>query len=360
MSESARTFVVTNEDEAFALLERLLAEEPHVAALEGPPRIDLKGWPKIEIYLPETPVEGSISPTMMAAFIELQTSVYRAYMLLNAETGDLRSLTRAEREHLEFRVVVTKGSSEYSAALGKVIENIGASVVAKMSSTEILIAILGVALICGGVTALRAWLTSRVDLRKVELEERKVDAEKGERTAFLDAQRALLEHNIKQTAILAQAVSRVPILGDVEAAVDSARQQMVKAIGDEEGGTVQGVKISPDLASEVTAQRRQQGTPITFTGIYRVSKVDTTVQDGFRVTFTDVENDREVTATLQDALISGDHRSAIQEAEWSKRPIKVRLSARLLRSRYVDAVVLNVEPLPLPPIDARSGLVDLE
>jgi hypothetical protein len=61
------------------------------------------------------------------------------------------------------------------------------------------------------------------------------------------------------------------------------------------------------------------------------------------VTLTNIETDEEITASLQDALVSDEHRALIQAAEWSKRPVRVRLSARLLRSRPIDAVILTVE-----------------
>jgi hypothetical protein len=117
---------VSSEEEAVALLSRVLdGDMPD----DIPKSIDFHNWPKIDIYLPHTPLKGSISPTMMEAFIETQTALYRVHALLTTNSGDLRGLTKAEKETLEFRVKVEAGSSEYLAELVKPIETIEASVV---------------------------------------------------------------------------------------------------------------------------------------------------------------------------------------------------------------------------------------
>jgi len=163
-----------------------------------------------------------------------------------------------------------------------------------------------------------------------------------------------LDHDTRRYELLVNAIRRQPILEDIEAAVEPARNQLIKSIAEERGGSVQGIRLEPEFAAEVVSQKRQQGTPTTFSGIYRVARVDTTVPDGFRVTLADIQSGNEITASLQDALVSEDHRNAIREAEWNKRPLKVTLRARLLRNRFVDAVVLGTEPIATAPQESRA------
>lgn len=158
--ETGRVFRVRNEDDAFALLERALAG---AIPDDSAPVVDFAGWPIIDVRLPNTPINSSISPTMMEAFIELQTAIYRAHSLLTANSGDLRGLSKAEKDRLEFRVRVSDGSSEYIAELAKSLQTIGIEVVNKMTSAEVLIAVLGVALIVGGVISWKAWLSARTE-----------------------------------------------------------------------------------------------------------------------------------------------------------------------------------------------------
>jgi len=330
-----RIFQVRNEDEAFALLQRALAG---TIPEDSPGLIDFAGWPVIEVHLPRTPVSGSITPTMMEAFIELQTAIYRAHSLLSFGSADLRGLSKSDKDRLEFRVKVNEGSSDYIAQLAKPLESIGGEVVNRMTSADLLIAVLGVALLVAGTVAFKAWLTSRTEQRKAELE-------KDEKRAWLETQKEQLAHDTERYRMLVSAIARQPLLADVDAVTEPARDQLIRAVGEERGGTVQGVRLAPDFVSEIGSRKRQYGTQTAFSGVYRVARVDTTVPDGFRVTLTDIESGDEINASLQDALISEEYRAVIREAEWDKRPIRVRLQARLLRNKFVDAVVLGAEHL---------------
>src|SRR5262249_53139492 len=94
-------------------------------------------------------------------------------------------------------------------------------------------------------------------------------------------------------------------------------------------------------------------TQVRLTGLYRVGKVDTTAPDGFRVTLIDVKTGEEISASLIDAIISAEHRDAIQAAEWNKQPVLVELTARKLRKRIVDAVVIDARHANPPPDGSR-------
>lgn len=324
--------IIDGEEAAFDLLEGVLAEEQNVEGLV----FAFVGWPKVDIYLPNTPIDASISSTMMEALLELQTSIYRSYLLVNTDSGDLRGLSKSERARLEIRVKVMGGSSEYLAELSETINKVAGSVVAKMSSRDLLVAVLGIAIVVGGAYSWQAWLSARTEQRAAELEH-------DEKKEMLLNQRDLLAHGTRQMEILAKAFERQPILHDVEAAAESARQEMVRALAEEKGGRIQGLYLSQELASELVVQRRQQSVPTQISGLFKVARVDSTLQDGFRVTFTRMTDGGEVTATLQDALLSERHREVLKKAEWSKQPLHVRLSAKMLRNRYVDAIVIDVQ-----------------
>ena len=55
---------VQSEDEAFAILQRAMASE---FSDEAFPIVVFDGWPDLDVYLPQTPVQASITPTMMGA-----------------------------------------------------------------------------------------------------------------------------------------------------------------------------------------------------------------------------------------------------------------------------------------------------
>jgi hypothetical protein len=345
MAEPFAVLRVESEEDAWTLLERALTEAVPPDLI---PIINFEGWPKLTVDLPRTPIDGSISPSMMEAFIELQRTIYRTHTFLTADTGDLRTLSRAEKEDLEFRVKVENGSSHYDVDLQAILEKLTTEALGKMDSTHIVITALGLALIYASVQVLKHWIDAKAEQRKQELSDE-------ERKQWLEHHQITIAHDTKRFELLLDAMKRQPLLSEVEASADAARQQMLKAISDERGGSISGVDIDADFANEIVSQRRQQGEDIRLSGVYRVSKVDTTSPEGFRVTLSDIKTGQDVTAAMLDVLLSEEQRKVIQDAEWHKRPVFVEMKARKLRNRVVDAVVLNAREAALAETNGRRG-----
>lgn len=337
------TIVIQGEEQAFELLSNAVAGE--LKFLESP-RVEFKGWPQLDVYLPQTPVEASISPTMMAAFIKLQEAINRSYALIALNSTDLRVLTTDHREQLEIRVEVRPGSSGYIAELSKVLEQIGIEAVGKMDQVSIVVTILGLGVIIASASALLAWIAERRERRVSDLAEKQLDS-------FVEMHKAALSAGTEHMRILAEAKAKQPLLGEIEAVMEPARLQLIRSIGKEGGGKIQGIDLDQATAQEIGAQKRQQGEDVRIAGAYKVVKVDTSVPDGFRVT---LANDREeIVASMLEALSSEAHKAAIQKAEWAKRPVYVELKARKLGGKYVDATVVNAREITEADTESRDG-----
>lgn len=334
MAEDGTVFVISNEDDAINLLRDAL--ENKIDPGEKP-AFRFKDWPHINIELPATPIEGSISPPMMEGFLELQRSIYRTHAILSNGDDSLRGVNQLEKERFEIRVQVEKGSSLYSINLQQIIERLGHDVVAKMSGTELVIATLCISLIVGGVISWKAWLDHRTD-------QRRIDSSDDDAKIMLDSFKTHLDHDTKRYEMLTRAISQQPELKRIEAANEPARQEIVSALADEKGGSINGIELDKTVALEVSTKPRDQSVKVEMSRIFRVAKVDTTVPDGFRVTLTDNKG-KEISASLLDALVSSRHRAALQQAEWAKKPIKVTLRGRRLRGDIVGAEILSVEEI---------------
>lgn len=327
---------IDSEAEAWEMLDALLVGDKD--APKEPVIFDLKKWANVHIYLPDTPIEGSISPTMMKAFLDFQEAINRTYTLVSADTTDLRYLTNIERSNLEFRVKVEKGSSDYSVNLGEVIQKIGIEAVSKMTPEMLMFTILGTALIVGGTVMFRSWLAAKTEDRQAQ-----ADLEKTKE--MLSLHRETINQGTENVRIMAELVKRVPILNDIEAVAAGARGQLIKSVGEEGGGKLYGTNVDSELASEVTTQIRQQSSDIILRGAYRVARVDTSVSTGFSVKLTSETDGSEVTASLIDAIVSEKHKAAIQKAEWEKTPVYVEINARKLNSRVIDAVIIDAKEI---------------
>jgi hypothetical protein len=144
---------------------------------------------------------------MMEAFLELQRTIYRAHTFLASDTGDLRTLSRDEKELFEFRVQVEPGSSDYKIDLTDIIKSLGSEVINKMDSTHIVVLVLGVALIIGGVVAWKAWLKAKTEQRKTELTDNL-------QKQMLDNYQAQIGYDTTRYGMLVKAIERLPVLGN--------------------------------------------------------------------------------------------------------------------------------------------------
>jgi hypothetical protein len=330
MAEEA-VFQIRNEDDAWKALQDALEKRVEISP-------DMKiiwgGWPVIRIYLPNVPEDASISSTMMSAILELQTSIYRTHALLTTGDSSLRSLTRFEREQFELRVKVEKGSSDLSINLPDIIAKYGNDIVSKMTGSELLIMILGLALIYASKLAYSEYLSNKTAQRRIVSDDEKTKH-------LLDNFRTHLEHDSKRYEMLTQAINSRPALKQIEYSANVARDEIVKAVAEENGGKIQGIDLPREVATEISSVSRSQSSEAHIAGQYRVAKVDTTVPDGFRVTLEDVKSGEMITASLFDAIISAEHRRALRDAEWSKEPVFVEMTGRRLHGRMVDAKIVS-------------------
>nr|WP_278388434.1 hypothetical protein [Brucella intermedia] len=331
------TVKIETEEDAIDLFLRLQSGEKLVEPDNL--RIEFGDWVNINIYLPHTPVEGSISPTMMKAFVELQSAINRSYKLVESRSKDLRTLSNFEKDMLEFRVVVEKGSSDYLVQLIDIMGKIGVEAVAGMSPEMKLLTILGLALIISGGFVLKSWLASRAAIRQAEIESDEVKE-------MLQTHKEILiaALDVKKSSV-ADAIQNDPILKQIEETNAEAREQLVKAVGSEGGGQMLGTHIPSELASEITSHTRSQSQEVYLKGNYRILKVDSSIADGFTVRLVNEEDNTEISASLLDMLISADHKITIQEAEWKKTAVWLEIKAKKLNSRITEAVIVDAKPV---------------
>ena len=72
MQDEDDVYVVNSEEDALRLLSRRLSGE---LKTDATPIIKFGRWPNLDIYLPETRLEGSINASLMTGIIEYQNAV---------------------------------------------------------------------------------------------------------------------------------------------------------------------------------------------------------------------------------------------------------------------------------------------
>tara|TARA_R110002126_G_scaffold52897_32_gene143486 strand:+ start:2650 stop:3669 length:1020 start_codon:yes stop_codon:yes gene_type:complete len=326
--------VVRSEDDAWKYLELAVAGEFDDA---DDVDISFEGWPclTIKVQMPDS----TITPTLMAGFVDLQQAVYRGHAEIRYGRSDLRALSDEDRAALEFSVKVESGSSIFGVNGEQVVEALIDAMKENMTPAHWVIIALGVSVVWFGQTAWNDYLDHRTNVRLAEIQSK-------EKRELLEGMRFLSNNETQRMKILAQAVQQRAELARAEEHTDDGRKSMLKSLPEEDNTTIGNSVIHGSQAQELTKSKRRRSVGVELRGMYAILRVDTTAPDGFRVRLQRADDGSLLTAGVQDVLLSKGQREAIQRAEWAKRPVWLRIDAKQRDSVFVDAVIKDVRDSP--------------
>lgn len=314
---------ITSADQAWALFK--FATE----AKQLPENIQIifEGWPTFEMKVKGKDWDSTVPTRVMGPLLEIQKDLNRAYTQICYGTDNLRKLKEDERDLLEIVVRVEKGSSDFQANLANQLTELGKAAVGKMSGKEIVTAVLGIALVYGGVEINKAWVAQRQA------------AVQSEQTVKLSAQET------ERLKIFAQAVSAAPVLAEVKADREDSQNRVLKSLHPTDSIALPGVQLKGAEAAEITHQDRARATDVDISGTFRVLANDASKSSGFRIKVERISDRRLISADVPLEL-PDDQKALIQKAEWSKGTILVNLkiSASELRDKISNATVYSATP----------------
>ncbi len=323
--------LISNEDEAWRLLERLQAGLP-VDLSNG---FQLSGWPKMTIYVKSG--DASISSEMMESLLAYQDMIYRSASLIIREKDDLRSQTLAEREKFEIRVRVTEGSTKGEVDLTAILQEVARESIGKMSSTEILIAILAAGLYWTSSTMYKTYMNNK-------LEEKKLESKDKERAAIRDQQIEMSKQETERAKLLSATAQKSAIIAQIDDLSEDAAIELFDIAATEGDTTVAGVEATTRRAEIMGKRKRRSSTSENIQAEFLVTKADGTPEDGFKaqLQFKDDEG-RVFTATLANLLIaSDDAENAIRNAFWEKKSIELVINAKMFDDKISEAEVVAI------------------
>jgi len=332
-AEQLPAIVIQSEDDAWRVLARAVEGE-----FDDVEEVNLRfvGWPRFKI---ELDLDGPIiTPSVMRGIIELQSAVYRSYVLTNYGTHNTNRLTRDEKEGLEFEIKVSEGRS-ISEILGEeaFIEFLK-SVSSQMTPEAVVISVLGTALILAGSSVLKNYLQTRAEERREEVRTR--------------SQREMLEHlqftqqqETERMRLMARAMQTSPALPKIDDESEEAKRALLKNLPADAVANLAGTELEGKLARELVKNPRRRAEEIEFEREFSILRVDTTVPDGFRVRLQSIEGDMVLTAGVRDVMLSERERAVLREAEWTKAPVLAAISAKRRGEEIVEAVIVKAERL---------------
>lgn len=315
---------IRSADEAWALLRH---------TLEGgnlPERLELvfDGWPQFDMKVNGKDWYGTVPTRVMAPLLDVQRDLHRVYANICYGAPNLRKLRDEERDLLELVVKVEEGSSEYKAPLWQQLNELGKKAIEKMDSRDVVITVLGIAVVVGGVEVAKAWVAERQE------------ATKAEKTVELSREET------ERLKVFADAVKQKPVLAETRANYEATQNRLLKTIRAGDKVKAKGIELSGDQVMEITHEERARAEDMHITGIFRVLANDASKGAGFRIRVARVSDGLTLTAEVPIEL-DADQKRLIQRAEWSKGAVLVQLdvTASMLRNSISNAVVFAAQPV---------------
>jgi len=321
---SIKKIIVGNEKDAFLLLEQALNNELG----DMPFEIDFKNWPILSIRLEGKGYDSTITPDVAEGIVSLQAAINRAYARTVHKATNARKLTEEQRSALQFKAKVKQGSSLIEINLGEPAKVLIQELVGKVTTTDLVIAGVGLAIVAGSYLTAKIFLHHRTEGKTIDAETERALAYTREET--------------KRMQILATALSGRAELQHAMQDFDNVRRSFVKATGDADRIAVNGISLTQDDARTVAAATRTESINIQVNGSYQIQKIDWQHEDEARLWLESSDASRRFVATLRTVGLTEAQLDIIQEAEWARRKVYLSINANELRGEITTAAIVGI------------------
>lgn len=321
-------YIIRNEKDAFEVLEKAIRHElgDKVLALK------FESWPVIQIKIEGPGYDSTISSNMAGALVELQHAINRTFARVAHKSTNARSLSAEERQSLQLKAKVEKGSSLINIDLGPFADKLVTEVLGKMTPEMIAITVVGTAIAGASLLAYKAFLKNRT-------EEKAIDAKVRERLA-------LSEEETKRLEVFAAAMKREPELRHAVNDFDIARNDIVRASRDADSITMNSIQLDKETAKVVGIAKRAESQEIQLNDSYLILGVDFRNQNEVRLKLKAAKSGKEFYASFLDHSLHQEQIGLLQAAEWGRELVYLSINGTQLRGEITTATVVAVAAKP--------------
>lgn len=329
--------MINSEEEAYHFIEKYLS------GYSLPEHISFGEWPNLTFKLTGKKFNKSLTPSVMMGFIEMQSQINKSYALAKYGVPDARKLTKEEIDALEIEVTVEQGSSLVEINIDGFLQKLTQELVGKMSAQDIVVTVLGAALIWGGVSLFKRFLDNRKDVRLSEI------AKEGDKE-HLRTMQTMSEQETARLKIVSEIIHKKPLLDNMDRMSDDAKTEMVKSFVRADTAVIDGMTVDSEMARELTTNVRRRSEEIRIDGIYRIEEVNNTDPECFKVKIRKNKTDERLTCVVQDVFLDeSDNKNALQRAEWERKPVHLSINAKHVDGVIKSAVILYVKDVEEKP-----------
>jgi|TARA_B110000211_G_scaffold54451_2_gene60385 hypothetical protein len=330
--------LIQNEDDAIDVLKSYYDGE---VADDKVVDFEFDGWPSLEVRLTGDNYKGTITPTVMVGFIELQKEVYRTFAYAKYGTFNTNKLTHKERDELELRVYVKDGSSILNVDFQALLESFMTNSLSKLTGKQVVFTVLSIGLMFAGTSAYKSFLDDRKNQRSHELELRKEDNNAKEKKALVDGMTFMSKEESKRLELMNKIINSTAHSSNVKAHAESAQISLVKSFKKADTIEIAGITLDTEEVKELIKNAKKEFNQVRLDGTYRILTVDSSVPDIFKVKIINTINERRFTALVRDETLQSEYKTIIKNAEWSKKRVDLAITAKEFNDEIKEAVIIK-------------------
>ena len=328
------SITISNEAELFEAID-LLLEEIEAVSHKGISELSLSelsiddiifdGWPNLNITIKGKKFNGGLPIRLMNTLVAYQKIIDRAYA---RSLGRKRArLNQSERDDVELIAHFSAGSTSVDTKLFEALSKAVVEAVKNMSSAHLVITILGAAAIVGTTVVWTAGIHAGVEEAKLnqEMEERRIESD-------------------ERLATIAHLVGVISEVGTDLKDMTEARDSMFQSMNDQDQLYFGGEYITDgQTANYIYNKTRPKVMKHKLDGKFLILAVETgKLKNGFRIRLRDIESGEVFTALIAEGTLSDEEIAMLQNAEWKKSSVKMRIDIVAVGSRIRRAKIVSV------------------
>jgi len=271
----------------------------------------------------------------MKGLLEFQSGLYKSYASARYGASSKR-LTEAEREQLEIRIDVDRGSSLLGINLTQIANHIVDELSEILPPHEAALLVVVIVVLFCGTSAYNTHLKERgkVQLEKVKNENQKL---------LIEALTHQSEQETKRAEVMARLAMRDERSSQIAQAAADAQHGVIKSLSaGSEGGIGESIVLPQDVSKLLASNPRRKAREVRLDGEYRIKRLDWSTLGVFKVKIESVDSSLLLDAEVQDDSLDGKYKDAIKSAEWSRRPVRLEVNAKCFgENDYKDAVIVS-------------------
>lgn len=294
-------------------------------------------WTKVKLAFRGESFNRTVTASLMSGMINFQDDLYRAAARILKNDGRITRLTNKEKSELELIFSVNNGSSELEAQGAKQLR-VFEKIMEKLSGKQILIAILVFLILFFGTEGVKLYLSHVEAMQKIEAELKGQEIKLQERKDLYDLLKRT-NGDKEKTILFKKAASLSSASKDITDYSNHAVDEILRHSGDASEVEYQGVTFDSSVISDITSRRRSKSENVTIKDKFLVTAVETDDTSTYRVHLASLSNDLVFIADLEDPLVSSRYQKAIQNAEWTHKPVMVHVVGRRVGQNIRDAKI---------------------